>query len=213
MLSKNPHFPISVWSPQRNQLPVIWFLWGRIKKEKKRFNSSLVRKHEIWISIYIYIYIYSVCVCVCVCVCVYLFRQQTFCRHILLKMTDKDLEVSFYRPFLIHECNVTNEDEGCLVIVRNLTCTFEFCCWLPWVWLRSRHRFWDVLCDQWIFWTGALIACSPFERVRFSNQDHVIASPRLWNYTPMLDAFECYSSSIERDLDKYGMSAFYKNGF
>ena len=39
--------------------------------------------------IYIYIYIY-VCVCVCVCVCVYV-----YCTHILLKMTDKDLVLSF----------------------------------------------------------------------------------------------------------------------
>ena len=58
--------------------------------------------------LYIYIYVYIV------------FRQQ-----VLLKMTGKDLELSFYKPFHICKQDVTTVDEGCLEMVWNLWCHNE----------------------------------------------------------------------------------------
>ena len=38
-------------------------------------------------------------------------------------MREKDLEQSFfYKPFHVHEQDGANENEGCLMIVRNLWC-------------------------------------------------------------------------------------------
>ena len=79
--------------------------------------------------------------------CVYVYERvylggRFTCRHILSKTTDK----SFSLAIFVHECDLTNEDESCLIIVRNLRCydsntsTFD----LPWLFsrvcMRSRHR-------------------------------------------------------------------------
>ena len=88
---------------------------------------------NIYIYIYIYIYMGS--------------------RHILLKMTDKDLQISF---LLTLSClwDITNENKGGLAIVWNLWCynqstsTFDLCWPLSRIRLGSGHRLWDILWDQ-----------------------------------------------------------------
>ena len=54
--------------------------------------------------------------CMCVCVCLHRYISLLL---VVVKMIDKDLELSFYLTFFVCKRNITNEDEGSLIIVWN----------------------------------------------------------------------------------------------